>query len=220
MRKGLVYLFASLLVVGLPLSSALAAGTTVYHFKEVPYTNNICYDKSNPYNPGPAAEFGTDLNPGVCVDYIGTSQETVRVKVNKDGTTDVGWNRQIHGTAVAYLSGDSAMTFARTMAEGITGLKAQKPAQAGTILFEGNFQVEEVIQDDGNDAGCLKGDNSADLESCMLSLSSNWWNLDYITYHWKINGNSIYFWKTSVKNGEYCQEDTRAPEGRMCIPLE
>ncbi len=215
MRKGLFFLFAALLVVALPLSSALAAGTTVYHFKEVPYSNNICYEKDHPFNPGPAAEFGTDL----CVDYIGTSQETVRVKVNKDGTTDAGWNRQIKGTAIAYSTGSGDMTFARTMAEGITGLKAQKPAQAGTILFEGNFQVEEVIQDDGNDAGCLKGDNSADLESCMWS-GGNWWNLDYIMYHWKINGNSIYFWKTSVKNGEYCQEDTRAPEGRMCVPTE
>jgi hypothetical protein len=217
MKKGLFFLFAALLVVGLPLSAL--AGTQVYHFKDVPYYNYICYDKYNPYNPGPAAEFGTDLNPTVCVEYIGTSHETVRVKTSKDGTTDVGWNRQIHGTAVAYSSGDSAMAFARTMAEGITGLKAQKPAQAENILFQGNFQVEEVIQDDNNDAACLKGDNSADLESCMWS-GGNWWNLDYIMYHWKINGSSIYFWKASMKNGEYCQEDTRAPEGRMCVPTE
>jgi hypothetical protein len=218
MRKGLFFLLAALLVVGLPLSAALAAGTTVYHFKEVPYYNYLCYDKYNPYNPGPAAEFGTELNPTVCVDYIGTSQETVRVKVNNDGTTDVGWNRQIKGTAVAYSSGGSEVAFARTMAEGITGLKVQKPAQAASILFEGNFQVEEVIQDDGGDAGCLREDNSADLESCMWT--GNMWNLDYIMYHWKINGNSIYFWKTTMKNGEFCQEDTRAPEGSMCSPYE
>ena len=103
---------------------------------------------------------------------------------------------------------------------GSLGISAQKPAQAESILFQGNFQVEEVIQDDGNDAGCLKGDNSADLESCMLSWSSNWWNLEYIMYHWKINGNSIYFWKTSMKNGQFCQEDTQAPEGRMCTSFQ
>jgi hypothetical protein len=201
--------------VGLPLSAL--AGTQVYHFKDVPYWNYICYDKYNPYNPGPAAEFGTDSEPTVCVEYIGFSHETVRVKANKDGTIDVGWNRQIHGTAVAYSSGGS-MTFASTMAEGITGLSSQKPAQAGSILFQGNFQVEEVIQDDGNNAGCLNGDNSADLESCVWS--GNMWNLDYIMYHWKINGNSIYFWKTSMKDGQFCQEDTRAPEGRMCVAYE
>jgi hypothetical protein len=217
MKKGLVFLFAALLVVGLPLSAALAAGTQVYQFKDVPYYSYLCYDKNHEYNPGPAAEFGTDLNPTVCVEYIGYSHETVRVKTNKDGSTDIGWNRQISGTAVAYSSGGT-FAFAKTMSEGITGLSAQKPAQSESILFQGNFQVEEVIQDDGNDAGCLKGDNSADLESCVWT--GNMWNLDYIMYHWKINGNSIYFWKTSMKNGEYCQEDTRAPAGRMCTSFE
>ena len=35
MRKGLVFLFAALLVVGLPLSAL--AGTEVYNFKDEPY---------------------------------------------------------------------------------------------------------------------------------------------------------------------------------------
>ena len=37
MRKGLVFLFAALLVVGLPLSSALAAGTTGVQIKDAAY---------------------------------------------------------------------------------------------------------------------------------------------------------------------------------------
>ena len=50
MKKGLFFLFAALLVVGLPLSAL--AGTQVYHFKDVPYYNYICYDKYNPIRPG------------------------------------------------------------------------------------------------------------------------------------------------------------------------
>ena len=43
--------------------------------------------------PGPAAEFGQDV--WVC--YVGTRHSTVRVKTNKDNTTDVGWNSVING---------------------------------------------------------------------------------------------------------------------------
>jgi hypothetical protein len=212
MKKGLFVLFAALLVVGLPLSSALAAGTEVYHFKDVPYTKNICYFASDPYNPGPAAEFGD-----CCVQYDGVSHETVRVKTNKDGSVDTGWNRVISGIAKVY-PGTGTFAAATSLRTSILGFMAQKPAQDPAILFQGNFQVEEVVQDDNNDASCLNGDKSADLENCMWS--GNMWNLDYIMYHWKINGNSIYFWKTSMKNGQFCQEDTRAPEGRQCVAYE
>jgi hypothetical protein len=212
MKKGLFFLFAALLVVAIPLSAL--AGTQVYHFKDVPYSSFICYYASDPYNPGPAAEFGD-----CCVQYDGISHETVRVKTNKDGSVDSGWNREISGIAKIYPN-SGTFAAAASLKTSILGYAAQKPAQDPAMLFQGNFQVEEVVQDDGNDASCLKGDNSADLESCFLSQTGNFWNLDYIMYHWKINGNSIYFRKTTMKNGEFCQEDTRAPEGRMCTAFE
>ena len=76
MKKGLVFLFAALLVVVLPLSSALAAGTTVYHHKDKPFQPGsifyfygagdpfqswdfveppqyFCFYKNDPFNPGP-----------------------------------------------------------------------------------------------------------------------------------------------------------------------
>ena len=90
MKKGLVFLFAALLVVGLPLSAL--AGTQVYHFKDEPLISArpIPIDDTI---PGPAAEFGQ--NVWVC--YVGTRHSTVRVKTNKDDTTDVGWNSVITG---------------------------------------------------------------------------------------------------------------------------
>ena len=35
------------------------------------------------------------------------------------------------------------------------------PKPSGEILFQGNLQVEEVAQDDGNDGACLQSDNKA-----------------------------------------------------------
>jgi hypothetical protein len=210
MKKGLFFLFAALLVVGLPLSAL--AGTEVYHFKDVPYSNFLCYYASDELNPGPAAVFGD-----CCVQYDGFSHETVRVKTNKDGSVDTGWNREISGTAKVYPSGGT-FAAAASLKTSILGYAAQKPAQDPAALFEGNFQVEEVVQDDGNDASCIKGDKSADLESC--DKIGNMLNLDYIMYHWKINGNSVYFWKTTLKNGQVCYEDTHASAGGWCMPLE
>jgi hypothetical protein len=213
MRKVVLYLFAALLVVGLPLGAL--AGTEVYHFKDVPYNNFICYYASNENNPGPAAEFGD-----CCVEYVGTSHETVRVKTNKDGSIDTGWNREISGTAKVYPSGGT-FAAAASMKTSILGFAAQKPTQDPAVLFQGNFQVEEVVQDDGNNANCIKGDKSADLESCLMQGEADTYlALDYIMYHWKINGNSIYFWKTTLKNGQVCWEDTRATAGGYCVPFE
>jgi hypothetical protein len=230
MRKSVLYLFAALLVVGLPLSSALAAGTQVYQFKDVPFQpgsifyyfgagdpNQIwdfteppqyfCFRKNDPYNPGPAATFNQD----VCVKYLGESSQTVRYK---SATGDVGWNRVIQGTAIIVpWDGGGPEVTSMSFAARVLGIPMQSPILIGPEQSY-NFKVEEVGQDDGGVAECLTKSGHplydasinprASIETCFNPAA-----LGYLMYHWKINGNSVYFYKINIKDGSWCQQDTR-----------
>jgi hypothetical protein len=209
MRKIAFHLFAALLIVGLPLSAL--AGTQVYQFKDEPVDFCQAYSVYDPI-PGPAAEFGQDV--WVC--YVGTRHSTVRVKVNKDNTTDVGWNSVITGD-VTIVPGTGGTYFAAAATLRAPVVLSPKPS--GEILFQGNLQVEEVAQDDGGDGFCLQSDNHA-----MFGIRAgtqgaeygcfNPGNVDYLMHHWKINGNSVFFFKYTIKDGVHCIEDTRGTS--MC----
>jgi hypothetical protein len=211
MRKSVLYLFAALLVVVLPLSSALAAGTQVYQFKDEAVDFCQAYSVYDQF-PGPAAEFGQDVY--VC--YVGTRHSTVRVKTNKDNTTDVGWNSVITGN-VTITPGQGGDYFAA--AATLRAPVVMSPKPSGGILFQGNLQVEEVAQDDGNDGVCLQPDNNAmfGIRGGAQGAAYGCWqpgNVDYLMHHWKINGNSVFFFKYTVKDGVHCYEDTRGAS--MC----
>ena len=204
MKKGLFFLFAALLVVGLPLSAL--AGTQVYHFKDEPVDFCQAYSVDDTI-PGPAAEFGQSV--WVC--YVGTRHSTVRVKTNKDGTTDVGWNSVITGD-VTITPGQGGDYFVSAVTLRAPVVLSPKPS--GDILFQGNLQVEEVAQDDGNDGECLQAGNRAmfGIQGGVQGAAYgcfNPGNVDYLMHHWKINGNSVFFFKYTIKDGVYCFEDTR-----------
>lgn len=212
MKKGLYCLVAALLVAGLPLSAL--AGTQVYHFKDEQV--NFCQDYYRfDWMPGPAAEFNQDVT--VC--YAGVRHSTVRVKTNKDGSKDLGWNSVILGTATvkAISGGGGGTVVAAAMTLRAPYVPAQEPV--GEVLFEGNLQVEEVAQDDGisnweTDGGCLQPDNHAmfGIQGGLQGASYgcvNPANVDYLMHHWKINGNSVFFFKYIIKDGVHCWEDTR-----------
>jgi hypothetical protein len=205
MKKGLVFLFAALLVVGLPLSAI--AKTLVYHYKNEPIVE-WCQDYTlDDFFPGPAAEFGKPVT--VC--YVGERSETVRVKDN----IDVGWNLVMHGTASIYDATTGGGTFVAATAFRALYKPASTPT--GELLYSGPFQVEEVAQDDGGDANCLLSpptDNRA-----MFGIRGGIYGteygcadpglVDYLMHHWKITGNKIFFFKAIMKNGNLCYEDTR-----------
>ena len=96
MKKVLLYLIAALLVVGIPLGAL--AGTQVFKAtdKDVDYWE-FCpfFGPSTDFWPGgPAQEFGID----VYIHYVGTEKFNVP---RQDG--DVGWNRNVHGTASSMM---------------------------------------------------------------------------------------------------------------------
>jgi hypothetical protein len=230
MKKGLVFLFAALLVVGLPLSSALAAGTTVYHHKDKPFQPGsifnfygagdpfnvwefteppqyFCFYKNDPVNPGPAATF----NDNVCVKYLGESSQTVRYK---SATGDVGWNRVIQGTAIIVpWDGGGPEVSSVSVAARVLGIPMKSPVLIGPEQSY-NFKVEEVGQDDGGVADCLTKSGHTLYDPSMnprasIDTCANPVALGYLMYHWKINGNSVYFYKVNIKDGSWCQQDTR-----------
>lgn len=183
MRKVVMFLVITIIV--LFVGSSSFAGTTVYRFADEPFDFTQCYATTD-WVPGPAAEFGEN----VCVHYVALNSETVRVKDNKDGTTDVGWNLIQQGTAT------------------ITSVTT------GAVLYVGPFQVEEIGQDDGNDANCSTTDGHAWLGKCGGSIYST---LDYALYQWKITGNKVYFFKLTVKGpGMYCYDAKGVAYGPGC----
>jgi hypothetical protein len=238
MKKGLVFLFAALLIVTIPLSSALAAGTTVYHHKDKPFQPGsifyffgagdpyqgwefteppqyFCFFKDHPLNPGPAATF----NQNVCVKYLGENSQTIRYK---SATGDVGWNRIIQGTAIVVpWDGVGPEMASMSFAAKVLGIPMQNPGLIGPEQSY-NFKVEEVGQDDGGDAQCMTSEGHpwydpsmnprASVDTCLNPPS-----LDYLMYHWKINGNSVYFYKINVKDGSWCQQDTRGIPIGDCV---
>ena len=224
MRKGLFFLLAALLVVGLPLSAL--AGTEVYKVKDAAYGWNgfpFCFEP--PY--GPAAVF----NKPVCVMIEGaTISETVRVKYPKgysssnpgDIPPDVGWNRVGHGQVTIFDPSGGENFVATSFAQKVIGVKASAPSSSAwwEILYTGPFQLEEVVQDDGNKTGCWGGMGlEVTFEQCGYGGQ-----FDYVMFHWKLTGNSLNsFWKITIKNGEYCnnfQPLDGFPEVVGCYPIE
>jgi hypothetical protein len=212
MRKGLFFIFAALLVVGLPLSAL--AGTEVYKVKDAQYTlwdGGFCFT----YPDGPAGVFN---RPSVCIAITdATTSETVRVKYPKnalEGTQpDVGWNRIGHGTVTIYDPQGTYAFSVASFADRVIGARVATPSVWGEVLYTGPFQLEEVVQDDGNKVGCwmAMGDELS-FEKCMSD------QYDYVMFHWKLTGNSLgAFWKTTVKNGQMCFDNSWQNE---CYPVQ
>jgi len=111
----------------------------------------------------------------VCVHYLAMNSETVRIK-----GSDVEWSLIQHGTATIYAQDDN------------------------TVLYQGPFQVEEKGRDYNGDARCLWVDGRhAWLGIC--DYAGFFANLDFAEYHWKIAGNSIYYFQVTISApGVWC----------------
>ena len=224
MRKGLLLLFAALLVVALPLSAM--AGTDVYRVVDQDLNNLLeaqmhsytCF-VYDPQYPNLASAFADQLVPGeyVCLNYINaTYSETVRVKTNKDGSKDLGWNLVGHGTVQIWKNGAGGPNVSLSAFESSVKMFAASNPSLDGLLYEGPVQVEQVVQDDGNDGGCAgvsidyAGNRITDVpaEGTPLDLyACDWGYLDYVMYHWKLTGNKIAFNKFTIKNGTLSWRD-------------
>jgi hypothetical protein len=234
MKKGLFFLFAALLVVALPLNAL--AGTQVFKAKDMDVDYwEICpyygFSSSEWMPAGPQQEFGKDL----LIHYVGTEKFNARVK-----NSDVGWNRNVHGTAYIYdyqqvaSGGGNVM-----MMSAMSALpKLNFTTSAGTVqsmypfscmpswltpaasdlagfepLYQGPFQIEEVLQDDGGDFGCyVPGAPAAvNFQDCYgFGYLADLTKVDYLMLHVKITGNKIYFWKATIHEPGVLQiEDKR-----------
>ena len=244
MKKGLIYLVAALLVVGIPLGAL--AGTQVFKAKDldVDYWEVCPYfgSSTDAWPAGPQQEFGKD----VLIHYVGTEKFNSRVK-----GIDVGWNRNVHGTATVYdfnqvISGgeDRMMTAMSVLPKTIfttsagtvktmypfscvsltyTGLPA--PDVTGVApLYDGPFQVEEVLQDDGGDFGCFNPASPAavNFQDCYGNgYYQDLSKVDYLMLHVKITGNHIYFWKATIHQPGVLQiEDKRGFDAIWTYPMQ
>ena len=231
MKKGLFFLFAALLVVALPLSAL--AGTQVFKAKDMDVDYwEFCpfYGPSTEYWPmGPAQEFGVDIY----IHYVGTEKFNARVK-----NGDVGWNRNVHGTATIYdagkvTGGGDTMAAMRALPKinfttstgsvqtmypfscmSAADRDGQIPDVSGVApLYDGPFQVEEVLQDDGGDFGCFvpSAPAAVNFQDCYGNgYYQDLRKVDYLMLHVKITGNKIYFWKATIHEPGVLQiEDKR-----------
>jgi hypothetical protein len=238
MKKVVWVLFAALLVVALPLSAM--AKTEVYNFKDMDVDLwEFCVYAPEPYvftwggvtyviPVGPAYEFGDRLTTNefgykaVYIHYVGTEKFNARVKP-AGNLKDVGWNRNVHGTAYIYDEKDVLINGGTLRAmEAISAAPKMtvKDAQGSTMsmyqsatpncgpvyesvtprnepLYSGPFQVEEVVQDDGGDFGCFNPAFPApvNFQDCYSYPIEK---IDYLMLHVKITGNKIYFWKSTI----------------------
>jgi hypothetical protein len=230
MRKSVLYLFAALLVVGLPLSAM--AGTQVFKAKDMDVDYwEICpyFGSIEGWPVGPQQEFGKSL----LIHYVGTEKFNARVK-----NSDVGWNRNVHGTAYIYDYDQVVTGDGNRMMSAMSALpKLNFTTSAGTVqsmypfscmpswltpaasdlagfepLYQGPFQIEEVLQDDGGDFGCyVPGAPAAvNFQDCYGFGYFNFAKIDYLMLHVKITGNKIYFWKATIHEPGVMQlEDKR-----------
>lgn len=222
MKKGLFFLVAALLVVGLPLSAL--AGTQVFKAKdmEVDYWE-IC--PIDVFPVGPQYAFGKT----VIIHYVGTEKFNARVK-----NGDLGWNRNVHGTAYIYDydsvgTGEGMVSAMSTLAKvnfstPTASLQSMYPMSCtpswitpdvtGVVpLYEGPFQIEEVLQDDGSDFACFNpaDPKAVNFQDCYgYGYIADFSKIDYLMYHGKITGNKIYFWKATIHQPGVLQiEDKR-----------
>jgi hypothetical protein len=170
-----------------------SARTEIYRLVDDPFTLEQCYYLGD-WLEGPARYFDTD----VCVQYDALNTVTTRIKTNNDGSEDVGWTLTQKGTATI------------------------RDAMTDEILYVGPFHVEEVGQDDGNDADCLGTASNGDPVAWLGKCGTNIWStLDFARYHWKITGNKIYFYEFRANApGEFCYMDDREVifDGGGCPP--
>lgn len=219
MRKGLLLMVAALLVVGLPLS--VMAGTDVY--RVVDQNLNTLFEAQmhtytcfwyDPQYPNLATVFADQLAPGdcVCLNYVNaTYSETVRVKTNKDGSKDLGWNLVGHGTVQIWKNGTGGPSVNISALESSLRMFPSSNPSLDGLLYEGPVQVEQVVQDDGNDAGCggYDYDNNGNMISYVPAEGTpiDYWNCggwpDFVMYQWKLTGNKIAFNKLTIKNGVF-----------------
>jgi hypothetical protein len=81
-------------------------------------------------------------------------------------------------------------------------------ADTDEVLYVGPFQVEEIGQDDGNDAGCVGGTPEQPV-AWFGKCTDAYGSLEFMNYQWKITGSKVYFFKTIIKDGGYCWMDSR-----------
>ncbi len=231
MRRGLLFVVAALLVVVLPLSAS--AGTDVYRVADQDL--NGLYDAREHqyqvfyYEPGVpnlASAFANQLAPGdwITLQYINaTFSQTVRVKTNKDGTKDLGWNLVGHGTVRIWKNGTGGPGFSVSGFESTMRMFATGNSTLDGLLYEGPVQIEQVVQDDGNDAACYPDSYGGPLvppEGTPLDLFvCNLGVLDYVMYHWKLTGNKVAFNKLTLKNGSlYWRDEFQGLEFSVTFP--
>jgi hypothetical protein len=107
----------------------------------------------------------------VSVHYSAINAETVKYSTNGD----VEWKLTQDGTATI------------------------KAVDDGALLYEGPFQVGEIVRDDGGDGGCSTNDGHAWLGNCL----NLWDKVDFVQYNWKIPG--VYAFNITIKGaGNWC----------------
>ena len=80
----------------------------------------------------------------------------------------------------------------------------------GEVLYHGKFKVEEIARDLGGDAGCTWGDGQHAWAGLCTSFFSN---LDFLEYHWKIQGASVYFFDATIRGaGNWCYSSKQSGE--------
>ncbi|HQL90775.1 MAG TPA: hypothetical protein PLQ15_09250 [Syntrophales bacterium] len=138
------------------------------------------------------------------------------MKTNKDGTKDLGWNLVGHGTVPIFNLGTGGPSVSTTWAEGSLNLFAASAPPVENLLYEGAVQVEQVVQDEGNDGGCAgssydyNGDRITEVpaEGTAPDLfACDWSYLDYVMHRGKLSGNRTAFNKLTIKNGTFTWRD-------------
>jgi hypothetical protein len=120
---------------------------------------------------------------GEDVDVHYESMNSSTVRIKGD---DVKWTLTQHGTATVTALDD------------------------GEVLYSGPFQVEEVARDIGGDANCLWEDGQHAWAGNCDALKTK---LDFLEYHWKITGASVYTFDASIKGqGNWCYSSTQGGE--------
>jgi len=191
----------------------------------------VCYyqgaaDGSAPV--GPASFFMKDepVKGDVLVHFTGEMAFNAKDKNGK-----VTWHRHTHGTAVVYpnttggsvASSVAAARSAAPMAIVQTPVGPQSmylyacdpvPAPIETPseqpLYNGPFQIEELVKDMGNGFACYDPHNPTPVSfyECLQKEGTTWAEVDYMMYHLKFSGHRVYWWKTLVPElGKLCYEE-------------
>ena len=174
------------LVFGISVAIVLpgrAAETMAHHFVDEHISYSTCYSVADPYFPGPAARFGED----VCVEYDGIGSELTEITTAADGSKDVTWRLTQRGTARVYAQSNQA------------------------LLHTGEFELEEVAEDLGNDAGCLSAAAEPDVAMhASMSRCTDFENaLDGLSHFIGFSDETGFAYVLSINEvGGWCYSDT------------